>query len=144
MKGLAKSIGAMTSLVKLNLKSCNLTSSSIDDIFENLTINGSEQSSLTSLNFSGNYLQGLSKMKKFLAKSTSSGYLEYLKLSQCSLGDPELKQLSQGLMASRSLRVLDLSQNQIKNVSHIKEGIMSNIGLEKLDLSSNQIDNEGL
>jgi Leucine-rich repeat (LRR) protein len=79
----------------------------------------------------------MQNMGKFLAKANSSGSLEQLKMSNCKLGDLELKQLSRGLMISRTLRVLDLSQNQIKNVGYVKEGIQSNIALEKLDLSSN-------
>jgi hypothetical protein len=62
-----------------------------------------------SLNLSGNNLQGLSNMGKFLAKSQCAGSLEILKLSNCKLSDPELKQLSHGLKINKTLRVIDLS-----------------------------------
>ena len=143
LRGLGESIGSMKVIEKINLKQCGVTHESIDLLIDKLASNPNDPT-LISLNLSGNNLQGMSKMGKFLAKSNSAGTLERLKMASCKLGDPELKQLSQGLMISRSLRVLDLSQNNVRNVGHIKEGIICNIGLEKLDLSNNQIDNEGL
>lgn len=95
----------------------------MDRVLEKLALSSNTKSTLASLNLSGNALNGLSKMGKFMAKSSCSGSLEVLKMSNCKLGDPELKQLSHGLMISRTLRILDLSQNQIRNVGYIKEGI---------------------
>lgn len=110
INGLADCIGNMPAIVKINLKQCGLTHKSVDKILESLSLT-TGKSTLASVNLSGNNLQGMSHMGKFLAKSNCSGSLEYLKMSNCKLGDLELKQLSRGLMISRTLRVLDLSQN---------------------------------
>jgi hypothetical protein len=104
----------MPHIAKINLKSCGLTHESLDVILGNLSESSaanktSSSSSLVSLNLSGNNLEGLSNMGRFLAKGSCSGALEVLKLSNCKLGDNELKQLSHGLKINKTLRILDLS-----------------------------------
>ena len=88
--GLADCVGEMPNILKINLKQCGLTHLSIDKILEKLSL-ATTKSKLTSLNLSGNSLSGLSTMGKFLSKSSSSGSLEVLKMSNCKLADPELK-----------------------------------------------------
>jgi Ran GTPase-activating protein (RanGAP) involved in mRNA processing and transport len=71
INGLAESISQMAQLQKINLKQCGLTHASVDKILEKLTTQGIPNklgSSIVSLNLSGNNLQGLSNMGKFLAK----------------------------------------------------------------------------
>jgi Ran GTPase-activating protein (RanGAP) involved in mRNA processing and transport len=71
INGLAESISQMAQLQKINLKQCGLTHVSVDKILEKLTTQGIPNklgSSIVSLNLSGNNLQGLSNMGKFLAK----------------------------------------------------------------------------
>jgi hypothetical protein len=71
INGLAESISQMAQLQKINLKQCGLTHVSADKILEKLTtqaIPNKLGSSIVSLNLSGNNLQGLSNMGKFLAK----------------------------------------------------------------------------
>jgi len=71
INGLAESISQMAQLQKINLKQCGQTHVSVDKILEKLTTQGIPNklgSSIVSLNLSGNNLQGLSNMGKFLAK----------------------------------------------------------------------------
>jgi Ran GTPase-activating protein (RanGAP) involved in mRNA processing and transport len=83
-KSLAENVGK--GLTKINLKSCSLTSAGLDPLLEKLmTVSNT---TLSTLNLSGNQMQGITFLGKFLSRSQS---LEVLKLSACCLSDQELK-----------------------------------------------------
>ena len=70
--------------------------------------------------------------------------MEILQLSWNAIGNKGLKEICNGLKATKTIKTLELSMAEISKVDCLREVLLNNSQLEKLDLSWNGIWDEGL
>ncbi len=143
IRALAESIAKSTTLVHLDLRSTEFSKEGADALFAGLVRN----CSVTCLHLGNvkglhrNYVpaRGIEGLGNVLKESR---LLTFLDLRGAGIGNEGLYYILDGIKVSRSLKVLNLSLNQITAVgSLLVVDVMSKSSVKQLDISENQLGN---
>ena len=126
------------SLLKLNLRNCDISEKGGKAIGDALMVNRS----LQVLDLHGNPISaGVVHIAESLKHNHS---LQEINLSNCNISEKGGKAIGDALMVNRSLQVLDLQGNPISaGVVHIAESLNCNHSLREINLSDCRISEEG-